>query len=121
MSPWVPSSRALVEEGKYITHDEDGAAAEHRKSPHRRACCSPLAGRWRRRPGFLELEEEEGKESYGRWRNHSADGVIYSRKWGRLIGRGVLVRLLPLDLIERSVWVKIREVNRKIPVMWTRR
>ena len=29
---------------------------------------------------FGRLEEEEGKERYGRWRNYSADGVIYSPK-----------------------------------------
>jgi hypothetical protein len=34
--------------------------------------------------GFLEeLEEEEGKESSGRWRNYSVDGIIYSPRWGR--------------------------------------
>jgi len=33
----------------------------------------------------------------------------------------VLVRLLPLDLIRRSVWVKGRKVNRQILIVWTGR
>ena len=38
-----------------------------------------LGGRERERLGFLgEFEDGEGKESSGRWRNYSADGVIYS-------------------------------------------
>jgi len=39
------------------------------------AICSEKGGEAR---VFGELEEEEGKESSGRWRNYSADGVIYS-------------------------------------------
>ena len=67
---------------------------------------------------FGRLEEGEGKESYGPWREYGADGVIYSPKWGRRVGCGALVRLLSLSLIKRSVWVKRRKMNRQIPVVW---
>ena len=37
-----------------------------------------------REAGVLEeLKEEEGKEGSGRWRNYSADRVIYSPEGGR--------------------------------------
>ena len=68
---------------KHLIRDEDEAAEEHQRSPHRGACCWPFARRKEKRLGFFELEEEEGKGSSGRWRNYSADGVIYSPRWGR--------------------------------------
>ena len=65
-----------------FTRGEDGAAEEHRKNTHQHACCWPFA---QEKGGdarvFGELEEEEGKESFGRWENYSADRVIYSPRW----------------------------------------
>ena len=69
---------------KRLIRDGDGAAEERWRSPRRRACCWPSARRKKERLGFLEeLKEEEGKGSSGRWRNYSADGVIYSLERGR--------------------------------------
>ena len=59
-----------------------GGGAPEDPSPARLllAICSEEGGKAR---VFGGLEEGEGKGSFGRWRNYSADGVIYSLKWGR--------------------------------------
>jgi len=68
----------------HLTRGEDGAAEERRRNLRRNACCWPFTRRERERLGFLgESEEGEGKESSGRWRNYSADRVIYSPEGGR--------------------------------------
>ena len=66
-----------------LTRGRDEAAEERRKIPRRRACCWPFVRTEEKRLGFLGLEEEEGKGNSGRWRNYSADGVIYSPRLGR--------------------------------------
>ena len=72
---------SIDKEEKHLTRGEDRAAEECRRSLCRHACCWPSARRERERLGFLgEFEEGEDKESSGRWRNYSADGVIYSPK-----------------------------------------
>ena len=69
---------------KRLTRGEDGAAEEHQKNLRRHACCWPFAQSEKERLGFLgEFEEGKSKESSGRWRNYSADGVIYSLEEGR--------------------------------------
>ena len=58
---------AALTEKKTMTYpDRGGAAEEHRRSPHRCVCCWPSVLRKERRLGFFGLEEEEGKESFGR-------------------------------------------------------
>ena len=69
-----------------LTRGGDGAAEERRKIPRRCVCCWPFVRMGEKRLGFLGLEEGEGKGSSGRWKDYSADGVIYSPKWGRWIG-----------------------------------
>ena len=66
-----------------ITRGGDGAMEERRKIPRRHVCCWPFVRMGEKRVGFLGFEEEEGKGSSGRWRNYSADGVIYSLEKGR--------------------------------------
>ena len=39
---------------KHLIRDEDEAAEEHQRSPHRGACCWPFARRKEKRLGFLE-------------------------------------------------------------------
>jgi len=67
-----------------LTPSGDGAAEERRRipSPARLllAICSEEGGKAR---VFGVLKEGEGKGSSGRWRNYSADELIYSPKWGR--------------------------------------
>ena len=64
------------------------ARTERRRSARRTLVGTLVAGhllRGRKKGwGFLEsFEEGEGKGSSGRWRNYSADGVIYSPRWAR--------------------------------------
>ena len=76
-------SCSIDRKGEYLTQGGDGAAEEHRKIPHRRSCCWPFVQMEGRMLGFLGLEEEEGKRSSGRWRDYSANAVIYSPRLGR--------------------------------------
>ena len=77
---------SIGEKEKRLTRGDDEAAEERRKDLRQHACCWPSVRRERERErlGFLgEFEEGEGKGSSGRWRNYSADGVIYSLDKGR--------------------------------------
>ena len=47
--------------------------------------------------------------------------AIYRPRVGKMNRSRSVVWLLPLDLIRRSVWVKRRKVNRRIPIVWTGR
>jgi len=75
---------SIGEKEKRLTRGEDGAAEERRKNLRRHACCWPFVRSEKERLGFLgEFEEGKSKESSARWRNYSADGVIYSLEEGR--------------------------------------
>ena len=49
-----------------FTPDGDGVVEERQRNPRRCACCCPSVLKEERRLGFLEFEEEEGKESSSR-------------------------------------------------------